>query len=165
MSIPSELGHVAVPINFLPKRKNQAKLRNRDLWSQQSTALCRFTSVARLRYEDYESKKYETSRLYTAGISDISYNSKYFRRTPRKSLVPQVRPGMGAYAGAERRHVHLATVLLRPPSGHRPGRRQARQARILWTPPDATMKLVDAPSAWSSLSDHWFLVGSFRIMN
>ena len=33
---------------------------------------------------------------------------------------------MGAYAGAARRRVHLATVLLRPPSGHRSGRRQAR---------------------------------------
>ena len=38
---------------------------------------------------------------------------------------------MRAYAGAARRRVHLATVLLRPPSGHRPGRRQARHARIL----------------------------------
>ena len=43
----------------------------------------------------------------------------------------QVRSGMGAYAGAARRRVHLATVLPRPPSGHRPGRRQARHARIL----------------------------------
>ena len=42
----------------------------------------------------------------------------------------QVRSGMGAYAGAARRRVHLAPVLLRPPSGHRPGRRQARHARI-----------------------------------
>ena len=69
---------------------------------------------------------------------------------------------MGAYAGAARRRVHLATVLLRPPPGHRPGRRQARHARILQIglrlaiaqadarpampisfirpPPDATMK-------------------------
>ena len=36
------------------------------------------------------------------------------------------RSGMGAYAGAARRRVHLATVLPRPRSGHRPGRRQAR---------------------------------------
>ena len=42
-----------------------------------------------------------------------------------------VRSDMGAYAGAARRRVHLGTVLLRPPSGHRPGRRQARLARIL----------------------------------
>ena len=33
----------------------------------------------------------------------------------------EVRAGMGTYAGATRRRVHLATVLLRPPSGHRPG--------------------------------------------
>ena len=37
---------------------------------------------------------------------------------------------MGAYAGAARRRVHLVTVLLRPPSGHRPGRRQARHVHI-----------------------------------
>ena len=36
---------------------------------------------------------------------------------------------MGAYAGAARRRVHLATVLLRPPFGHRPGKRQARHAQ------------------------------------
>ena len=37
---------------------------------------------------------------------------------------------MGAYTGAARRRVHLSSVLLRPPSGHRPGRRQARHARM-----------------------------------
>ena len=41
------------------------------------------------------------------------------------------RSGMGAYAGAARRRVHIATVFLRPPSGHRPGRRQAHHAHIL----------------------------------
>ena len=49
----------------------------------------------------------------------------------------QVKSDMGAYAGAARRRVHLAGVLLHPPSGHRPGRRQARHAHILqirvWT--------------------------------
>ena len=33
----------------------------------------------------------------------------------------QVMSGMGTYAGAARRRVHLAAVLLRPPSGYRPG--------------------------------------------
>ena len=47
------------------------------------------------------------------------------------SEVSQVRSGMGAYAGAARRRVHLVTVLLGPPSGHRPDRRQARHAHIL----------------------------------
>ena len=38
----------------------------------------------------------------------------------------------GACTEAARPRVHLATVLLlRPPTGHRPGRRQARHARIL----------------------------------
>ena len=35
-----------------------------------------------------------------------------------------------AYAGAARRRIHLATVLPRPPSGHRPDGRRARQADI-----------------------------------
>ena len=59
---------------------------------------------------------------------------------------------MGTYAGAARRRIHLATVLLRPPSGHRPGRRHASHASDT-TQPDATMKHVDAPSAWSIPSD------------
>ena len=50
---------------------------------------------------------------------------------------------MGAYAGAARRRVYFATVLLRPPSGHRPDRCLARHARTL---PDATTKRVDTPS-------------------
>ena len=43
----------------------------------------------------------------------------------------QVRSGMGAYGETALRRVHLVKVLLRPPSGHSPGRRQARHARIL----------------------------------
>ena len=39
--------------------------------------------------------------------------------------------GMRAYAGAARRRVHLVTVLLHPPSDHRPGRHQTRHAHIL----------------------------------
>ena len=37
---------------------------------------------------------------------------------------------MGAYSGAARRRVHLVTVPLRPPSGHRLDSRQARHAHI-----------------------------------
>ena len=44
--------------------------------------------------------------------------------------LARVRSGMGAYAGAARRRFHLTTVLLRPLSGHRPDRRQARHACI-----------------------------------
>ena len=44
----------------------------------------------------------------------------------RSSVAVAVRSGVGTYAGAARRRVHLVTVLLRPPSGHRPGRRQTR---------------------------------------
>ena len=45
--------------------------------------------------------------------------------------ILKLRSGMGAYGGTARRRVHLATVLLRPPSAHRPGKRQARHARFL----------------------------------
>ena len=45
--------------------------------------------------------------------------------------ISNIRSGVGAYAGVARRRIHLATVFLRAPSGHRQGRRQARQARIL----------------------------------
>ena len=43
--------------------------------------------------------------------------------------ISRIRSGMGAYAGAARRRVQLATVLLRPLSGHRPGRRQPVEIR------------------------------------
>ena len=59
----------------------------------------------------------------------------------------QVRLGMGAYAGAARHRVHLATVLLRPPSGHRPGRRQARHAHIL----QIGLHLTQPWSVWAPL--------------
>ena len=39
--------------------------------------------------------------------------------------TPQVR--CGAYAGETRRCLHLATVLIRPPSCHRPGKRQGSE--------------------------------------
>ena len=61
--------------------------------------------------------------------------------------------GVGAYVRAARRRVHLATVLLRPPSGHRPGRRQPPPSPCPHpsdrTLPDATMKRVGAPSTWT----------------
>ena len=44
--------------------------------------------------------------------------------------INTVQQGVKAYAGAARRRVHLVTVLLQSPSGHRPGRRQARHAHI-----------------------------------
>ena len=52
---------------------------------------------------------------------------------------------MGTYVGAARRRVHLATVLLGPPSGHRPGRRQARHARIL----QIGLHLTQPRSVWA----------------
>ena len=77
---------------------------------------------------------------------------------------------VGAYAGAARRRIHLVTVLFRPPSGHRPDRRQTRHDRILQIglrlaiiqadatcsyplhrhPPGATAKHAGCPSAWPS---------------
>ena len=68
------------------------------------------------------------------------------RLRPANAVVTgQVRSGVGAYAGAARRRVHLATVLLRPPSGHRPGRRQARHARIL----QIGLHLTQPRSVWA----------------
>ena len=49
----------------------------------------------------------------------------------QKTRPRNARSGLGAYTGAAHCHVYLATVLLRPPSGHRPGRHQARHAPIL----------------------------------
>ena len=59
---------------------------------------------------------------------------------------------MGAYAAAARRRAHLAAVLLRPPSGHRPGKRQTRHARILQVraPHGATTKHSGGSAVWSS---------------
>ena len=54
---------------------------------------------------------------------------------------------MGTYAGAARRRVHLATVLLGPPPGHRPDRRQARHARILQIGLRLAIAQTDARSA------------------
>ena len=55
------------------------------------------------------------------------------------------RSGMGTYAGAARRRVHLTTVQLRPPSGHRPGRRESRHARI----PQIGLHLTQPKSLWT----------------
>ena len=49
--------------------------------------------------------------------------------------------------GAARRRVHLVTVLLRPPSGHRPDRRQARHARIHQTDLRLAIAQTDASPA------------------
>ena len=54
-----------------------------------------------------------------------------------------VRSGMGANAGAASRRVHLATVLPRPPSDQRPGRRPARHAHILQTGLSLTIAQAD----------------------
>ena len=64
------------------------------------------------------------NNIYFVG-RDIRFVSKLNRDSEQR-----VRSGMGAYAGAGRRRVHLAAVLLRPPSGHRPSRRQAHHAHI-----------------------------------
>ena len=66
--------------------------------------------------------------------------------SPHNTHSVQVRSGMGAYGGAARRRVHLATVLLRPPSGHRPGRRQTRHARIL----QIELHLTQPWNVWSA---------------
>ena len=58
---------------------------------------------------------------------------------------------MGAYTGAARHRVHLATVILLAIV-----QADARPVMLISldkTPPDATMKRVGAPSAWSIYSN------------
>ena len=50
--------------------------------------------------------------------------------TRKRGMIERAR-SVVAYAGAARRRAYLATVLVRPPSGHRSGRRQACHAYIL----------------------------------
>ena len=78
---------------------------------------------------------YEHFFLETFGASVLQYTKIFVHvRSHRLSLLahyschilcPIFRSGVcggGAYAGAGRRRVHLATIVLRSPSGHRPGR-------------------------------------------
>ena len=57
----------------------------------------------------------------------------------------------GGYAGEARRRVHLASILVRPPSGHRWTEADIYTSNRL--PPDATKKPTGSISAWSSPSD------------
>ena len=59
-------------------------------------------------------------------------------------MSSQIRSGVGTYVGAARRRVHPVTVILRPPSGHRPGRRQARHVHILQMGPCLAIAQADA---------------------
>ena len=69
-----------------------------------------------------------TNYLISPLVLAWPYMATTLENMGRVNTLVMVRSGMGEYAGAARRRVHLATVLLRPPSGHRPGRRQARRA-------------------------------------
>ena len=65
------------------------------------------------------------------GVLKANFDRKSFEGKGRWRVVTEspnfdtavslLKSGMGAYAGAARRRVHLATVLPRLPSGHRPG--------------------------------------------
>ena len=81
---------------------------------------------------DYAQKSLVRWSLITCLWRSIWLTLHMFRPSRRMlSAHCQVRSGMGAYLGAARRRVHLATLLPRPPSGYRPDRRQARHAGIL----------------------------------
>ena len=56
-------------------------------------------------------------------------SSPVFLPSFRHTALPPSKCGAGV-AGAARRRVQLTTVLLQPPSGHHPGRRQARHDHI-----------------------------------
>ena len=68
---------------------------------------------------------------------------------------------MGTYAAAARRRVHLATVLLWPPSGHRQGRRQARHARI----PEMGLNLTQPRVSVGTISNRVFAGNDFPYFN
>ena len=77
---------------------------------------------------------------------------------------------MEAYVGAARRRVHLATVLLRLPSGHRPGRRQARHFARAVRP----YRIIQSGQSgfenhivrgYSKISDEFFIAGSISYFN
>ena len=66
----------------------------------------------------------------------------------------QVRSGIGIYEEAARCRVHLTPVLLRNPSGNRPGSvMPVMPISLDRIAPDATIEPVDASWAWSSKSD------------
>ena len=122
MGSPSELGRLAMPINFLARARFKLG-----------------TSGPRVK-RSVVTPQWRGQEVVRTNIGA----SRVHKGFHHESLVcGQVRSGMGAYAGAARRRVHLATILLRPPSGHRPGRRQARilqmglhltQPRSVWVP-------------------------------
>ena len=89
------------------------ELQTRRSISQTDSQPQRPTIPARYQYTEYS--RFTTILAWT---------------TPSLRHTGNVRSGMGAYAGAARPRVHLATVLLRHTSGHRPGRRQTRYTRI-----------------------------------
>ena len=68
----------------------------------------------------------ELNEVFERSISRIC-NMVFWYSHRSKYLLTLV---WGTYAGAARRRANLATVLLRPPSGHRPDRRQAHHAHI-----------------------------------
>ena len=100
---------------------------------------------------DFKSKRGLMSSVSLPSFSSVSRITRAVYRfeysTGYALTAGQVRSGMGAYAVAARRRVHLATVLPRPPSGHRPGRRQARHARIL----QIGLHLTQPRSVWAPL--------------
>ena len=85
------------------------------------------TTLSRLKYV-IDSAYHSANTQNNSSNTQTSRSSHVWRHTP-----------------TARRRVHFATVLVRPSSGHRPGWRQARHARIfyigltrpwnVWTPP------------------------------
>ena len=112
-----ELGHVLglVHEHQLPIRDQYVTINWPNVNADMATQFDKYTNV-----RTYDNS-YDLSSImhYEHNVSDekISTEIRNF------SLI--YRSGMEAYAGAARRRVHLATVLFRPTSGHRPGRPQA----------------------------------------
>ena len=68
--------------------------------------------------------------FYVALLMLTGESSTFSCRLEVQNGLRQRRSGMGGYTGTSRRRVHFATVLLRAPSDHRPGRRRILTRKI-----------------------------------
>ena len=122
-ALPQQYGHVILNVSFgSPRTLRNVKTRARDFKTVSANILS--SQFVRQFFPDRGTR---CTRFQ-------DYFSQQFVLVHCKAIFSQKRyqvrsgSGTGAYAGAARRRVHLATVLLWPPSGHRPGRRQFSHA-------------------------------------
>ena len=129
MSISIGTVHHTMLLNLDHRRHGHPSHRQ---WIVDSTS-----ALARSGINSYESRRLNRVIHFRFGqIRSRPGQARPGQAKPGQARPGQVRPGqvrsdMGVYAGAARHRVHHATVLLQPPSGHRPGRRGTRHINIL----------------------------------